>query len=65
MKKVKKITPIKSETLCEKCKFSYKRHCRGRRCKDCEIHDEKCKCTRINNGKPCPYFERYKEEAQQ
>lgn len=65
MKKVKKITPIKSTTLCEKCKFSYRRHCMGRKCKGCEMHDKKCKCTRIDDGEPCPNFERATEEAQQ
>ena len=67
MKKVKKITPIKNEkTLCKKCKFGYARHCKKTHCGSCEMSEGRyCKCVKINEGAPCPYFERYKEEAQQ
>ena len=74
MKKVKRITPIKSETLCaEKCKYGYDNNaCRERECKNCKMNDEqsrtrggkRCKCLGIHRGEPCPYFERYQEEVQ-
>ena len=65
--KVKKITPIKKPTLCiDKCKFGLRNNgCLTRPCDGCKVHIEgDCKCTTIKNGQPCPYFERYVEEAQ-
>ena len=65
--KVKKITPIKNEkTLCRKCKYGYTRHCLLKHCGECEMSSGRvCKCTKIKEGEPCPYFERATEEAQQ
>lgn len=66
MKKVKKITPIKSATLClDKCKYEWgKNSCASISCKDCKVHtDEHCGCAIIKNGQPCPYFERFEEGA--
>lgn len=71
--KVKKITPIKTAnaSLCDKCKYGWKNHCskHSGKCKDCKMHGGKsgkrCICPTIIIGQPCPYFERYVEEAQQ
>ena len=69
MKVVKKITPIISRTLCtKKCKYSWDNHCHNFNvnCRTCKMNGENdCICTTLKNGQPCPYFERYKEEAQQ
>lgn len=48
---------IKSKDLCERCGYSYFRHCYGKSCYGCEMDgDEKCKCNTIQYGTPCPYF---------
>lgn len=60
-KKVKKITPIKSPTLCiDKCKYGYARNrCKEKSCRDCNVYNGKnCSCTDIKKDEPCPYFER-------
>ena len=53
-----KITPIKSARLCLKCKFSITELCGATRCCNCPQHNkhEKCKCSKIDDGNPCPYF---------
>lgn len=66
MKKVKKITPIKSPTLCiDKCKYTWRENrCKEKSCRDCNVYNGKyCSCIDIENGKPCPYFERAETEA--
>ena len=65
-RKIKKITLIKSATLCcEKCKYGYDNNrCRIRECNDCKMHGKyECICVTIKNGQPCPYFERYEKEG--
>lgn len=48
---------IKSTDLCERCGYSYFRHCYGKSCYGCEMDGgEKCKCNTIQYGTPCPYF---------
>lgn len=59
-----KITPIKSEELCYKCKFGTLGECRNHpNCYTCPRCDRKafparsfCECNRIKIGNPCPYF---------
>ena len=65
MRKIKKITPIKSATLCtEKCKFKFARYCINKNCGACERYTNRlCLCLKISTGQPCPYFERFVEEG--
>lgn len=65
-KKIKKVTPIKSETLCQKCvNGSGVGGCTGRSCNDCGafVENDKnkpvCYCTNIRYGQKC---ERYKRK---
>ena len=58
-----KITPIKSQTLCKKCKFDTNRHCINFDfCKGCErilpMNKGYCKCLSLEMGEPCPDFVR-------
>lgn len=64
-KKIKKVTPIKSETLCEKCVNGYTDGgCVGRKCEDCVAEMEtsngksRCYCTSISNGQKCERYNR-------
>lgn len=58
-----KITPIKSDTLCDKCKFGAENDCYTADCSNCPMNipnsAPRCKCGFIEGGKPCPYFVRY------
>lgn len=65
--KVYKLTPVKSLTLCEKCKYGKNRICwKIPLCKDCERvlppNEDYCKCRKIKPGTPCPDFVRADEE---
>ena len=56
-----KITPIKSGTLCDKCKYSEKLKCpKYNLCEGCERLTSYgfCKCGNIITGTPCPDFVR-------
>jgi hypothetical protein len=66
-----KITPIRSQSLCEKCRWNLTEECKNYlfsnppegedECKDCpNFNCEKrdCKCSEIEKGEPCPFFER-------
>lgn len=48
---------IKTEDLCERCRFAFAEWCRGRRCYECNMDgDGVCLCTTIARNTPCPYF---------
>lgn len=62
-----KAIPVKSETLCKKCRFSWRNHCVGRHkkqpCEMCQRYNALkmyCGCTLIENGEPCKAFKRNK-----
>lgn len=61
-KKIKKVTPIKSETLCKKCEYDYDAHCSFHKCENCERHKDSgsgvfmCSCNLIKNGEKCEDF---------
>jgi hypothetical protein len=64
---MKKGKPIKSKRLCKKCKYgTHNSGCYYSVCYSCEMNGEnKCKCLSVPYGKPCPYFEKSEEEAEQ
>ena len=69
MKKIK-VVPIKSESLCNKCKYSAKgMHCITIRCTKCEMINlgngiHICKCNRVAYGSKCKYFKLPESEAE-
>lgn len=59
--KTVKLTPIKSPTVCRKCKYHHS-NC-PLSCRDCKNYKVVlgiilCKCPTINFGEPCKDFER-------
>lgn len=65
--KVYKLTPVKSLTLCEKCKYGKNHICwKYPLCKGCErslpVTEGYCKCRKIKTGTPCLDFVRADEE---
>ena len=60
-----KAIPIKSITLCGKCRFGLGNECKQSiKCKDCKMHrgGNSCRCDLMKKGKRCEHFERYEEE---
>ena len=63
-KRIKKVTPIKSDTLCQKCEYDYDNFCTFSKCGNCERHNAslgglfKCRCNVIANGEKCEDFKR-------
>ena len=56
-KKVKKNNRLKSQDLCDRCRYSFKRHCEKHGCRACIMYGEnRCICTTIRKNTPCPYF---------
>lgn len=60
-----KAIPIKSRTLCDKCRFYLNNECGGIECIDCKINNFKtgsmCYCAKVEDGERCEHFERYDE----
>lgn len=50
--------PIKTDALCEKCKYSFQPWCIRNGCFTCPQHSTSihCKCLTIKKGEDCPYF---------
>ena len=68
MKKIK-VVPIKSESLCNKCKYSTKgEYCQTTRCTNCAMIKfdwlPNCKCNRVEYGRKCKYFKLPESEAE-
>lgn len=54
---------IKTEALCDSCKFNVSTYCMKGRCTECplaSIFSPHCRCLTIKKGKKCPY---YKEDT--
>lgn len=50
----------KTIEACIKCKYSLRRFCINKRCKDCPLYveeDDDCQCTTIRYCDDCPYYE--------
>lgn len=62
--KVYKLIPIKSKSLCLKCKYNDRRYCVDKPlCVGCERKlEDGCKCLTIKTGTPCRDFVRADEE---
>ena len=58
--KVYKLIPIKSKSLCLKCKYNDRRYCVDKPlCAGCErITEDGCKCLTVKTGTPCRNFVR-------
>lgn len=61
---------IKSADLCNRCIYSFYRHCSEKmkgNCVGCIMDDTGkpggCKCLAINPNTPCPYFEEEDDNA--
>lgn len=51
--------PIKTQELCEKCKYAFGDYCIGGGCTVCLMNTNdknRCKCLTIKKGQDCPYF---------
>lgn len=55
---------IKSEGLCERCKYGAHNDCKEMRCIDCPLQigsrpdgGAACVCTSIKKGSPCKYYQ--------
>ena len=51
--------PIKTDALCEKCKYAFGDYCIGGGCIECPMKingESRCKCLTIKKGQACPYF---------
>ena len=61
-KKVIKVKVLRTEKLCEQCKYKFEEHCVSISCKDCHMLSHKgCNCTRIGYRQHCPYFVKRRE----
>ena len=61
---------IKSAELCDRCVYTFYRHCSDEilgDCVRCVMYDTGkpggCKCLTIKPNTPCPYFEQVKVDA--
>ena len=63
-RKIKKVVPVASRTLCQKCQYYVDMWCWGKRCKECELYNEKsngetyCACNLISYGQRCEHFKK-------
>ena len=63
-----KAIPIKSRTLCKKCRFHGRNECLGTKCENCELNSFKknghCICVYMSTGERCEHFQKYEKKKE-